>query len=203
MIKGLNKIIIFGCGGHSRSILDVLLDNDENIDLAFADPNAEKDEKINGFSVFKKYEICCEKIFFAIGDNAKRDELYRSYQNENIISIVSNRAYLSKTSKIGRGCFIGNHCHIGPEADVGANTIINTAAVVEHEVVIGKSCHIGPNATISGRCKIGDLVFIGVGATVKDSVSICSGVTVGAGGVVVKDIVEPGTYIGCPARRIK
>ena len=41
---------------------------------------------------------------------------------------------------------------------------------------------------------------IGVGAVVRDFVQIGSNIVVGAGAVVVKDLLEPGTYVGCPAR---
>jgi len=49
---------------------------------------------------------------------------------------------------------------------------------------------------------IGDRVFIGVGATVVDGITICADVTIGAGGVVIGDIIDPGTYVGVPVRRV-
>ena len=47
---------------------------------------------------------------------------------------------------------------------------------------------------------IGNSTWIGAGATVSNNVNICGECTIGAGAVVVKDITEPGTYIGVPAR---
>ena len=35
-----------------------------------------------------------------------------------------------------------------------------------------------------------------------NNVNICSGCKVGAGTVVVKDITEPGIYVGVPVRKI-
>jgi serine acetyltransferase len=34
-------------------------------------------------------------------------------------------------------------------------------------------------------------------------VKLCDDVVVGAGAVVARDIVEPGTYVGVPARRVR
>ena len=48
---------------------------------------------------------------------------------------------------------------------------------------------------------IGDNVLIGSNATILP-VDICSNVTIGAGAVVTKDITQPGTYVGNPARRV-
>jgi acetyltransferase-like isoleucine patch superfamily enzyme len=48
---------------------------------------------------------------------------------------------------------------------------------------------------------IGNRVSIGSNATIMP-VKICDDVVIGAGTVVTKDITEPGTYAGNPARRL-
>jgi sugar O-acyltransferase (sialic acid O-acetyltransferase NeuD family) len=203
MNESSGKTVIFGCGGHSRSVADVLLANDPRASLVFVDDNARDGEQLFDFEVCREYLLGDEGVFLGIGDNAERKRKLEEIGERNIISVISRTAYRGHRSTIGAGCFVGNFCHIGPAATIDRNTILNTASVIEHEVTIGAHCHIGPNATISGRCTIGDLVFVGVGATVKDFISICSNAMVGAGATVVKDIVEPGTYVGTPARRIK
>ena len=45
--------------------------------------------------------------------------------------------------------------------------------------------------------------MIGAGATVIEGLKITAGCMVGAGATVVDDLMEPGVYVGCPARRIK
>lgn len=198
-----NKIVIFGCGGHSRSVTDVLLSVDPVAELLFVDPQAREGEQLFGCEVRREYRLQGERFFLAIGDNATRRDKLAELGEQHLISIISPTAHRGYRSTVEAGGFVGHFCHIGPEAVIGKNTILNTASVIEHEVVIGAHCHIGPNATVSGRCKIGASVFVGVGATVKDYLSICSDVTIGAGATVVRDIVEPGTYVGTPARRIK
>lgn len=42
--------------------------------------------------------------------------------------------------------------------------------------------------------------WIGAGATVSNNITICNDVMIGAGAVVVKDIMEPGTYVGVPQK---
>ena len=198
-----DKIVILGCGGHSRSVADVVLSLNPHVQLVFVDDNARENEKIYGFDVFREYPVDNNKYFIAIGDNETRKSKLEQVGEKYIVSIISHRAHRGINSKIGAGCFVGNYCHIGPDAVVGKNTIINTASLLEHEVIVGDHCHIGPNATVSGRCIIGDLVFVGVGATIIDKVTICSNVIIGAGATVVKDISEPGIYVGTPTRRIK
>ncbi len=74
--------------------------------------------------------------------------------------------------------------------------------MIEHEVQIGSHSHVGPNASISGRTVIGDQVMIGVGACVVDNITICSNTIIGANSTVIRSISEPGTYVGCPARKV-
>ena len=47
--------------------------------------------------------------------------------------------------------------------------------------------------------RIGSNVSIGSNATILP-VNICDNVVIGAGSVVTKDIVKPGTYVGNPAK---
>lgn len=202
------KVVILGCGGHARSVADVLLDLRADVTLVFVDENARPGERILGrvvhpYADLQRPELLDHAVVPAAGDNARRHALFAMFPDRNMISVVSRRAYVSGFATVGRGCFVGNYAHVGPEAVVGDGTIVNTAAVVEHETVLGVGCHVGPRAVVCGRCRIGDRVFLGAGATVRDGVTIGSDVVVGAGGVVTADLPEPGVYVGCPARRIR
>jgi sugar O-acyltransferase (sialic acid O-acetyltransferase NeuD family) len=199
-----NQINIIGCGGHARSVADILLSNTKDTSIVFIDSSAHANEKIVGYPVLANKEISNnEKTFIAIGDNQERYQYFSKHSAFNYINIISSKAYISPFAKIQSGIFIGNFVHIGPEASIGPFTILNNGAIIEHEVTIGAFSHIAPNVAISGRCHIGDQVFVGVGATIKNNVRICSNVIIGAGSTVIHDITEPGTYIGTPAKRIK
>ena len=56
---------------------------------------------------------------------------------------------------------------------------------------------------INGDSKIGSQCFIGSGAIIGHSVNICDYAIIGCGTVVIRDITEPGTYVGNPVKRIK
>ena len=74
---------------------------------------------------------------------------------------------------------------------------------------IGKNCRLLEGVVImadSGShdaAVVGDNCFFGIGAKVVGAVRIADDVAVGAGAVVTKDILEPGTtWAGVPARKI-
>ena len=48
---------------------------------------------------------------------------------------------------------------------------------------------------ISGHVHIHSYCFIGVNATIRDSITIAQGTLIGAGAVIMKDTVEKGVYL--------
>lgn len=122
-------------------------------------------------------------------------------------------------SKVGDNCFIGPFVEIQKCVTIGNNTKIQSHAFVCELVSIGDHCFVGHGVmfindlfseggpALGDRSKwkqtnIGNHVSIGSNATILP-VTICDHVVVGAGAVVTKDIIEPGTYIGNPARKLK
>src|SRR5262249_20302521 len=89
---------------------------------------------------------------------------------------------------------------INPNTKIGVHSIINTGAIIEHDNHIGDFVHVSPNATLCGTVSVGNGTHIGASVTVKNNISICGDCKIGIGAAVVKDIVEPGTYVGVPAR---
>lgn len=199
-----NNYIILGCGGHARSVADIILSNDSTSNIVFVDKNARNGEKIYNFPVLNDFSIIKNKenIVLGIGDNKTRKELYNIYE-KYIISLFSKNTYFGYDCKIGNGTFITDNVHLGPSVSIGKGCIINTHAVLDHEVSVGDFSHISVNATLCGKVKVGNNVFVGAGAVIKDGISICDDVIIGAGAVVIKNIVEKGTYVGCPAKKIK
>lgn len=196
-------ITILGCGGHAKSVADIILRNDESTKLLFVDENALPDEKIWGFKVIKPNENSYPVNFIAVGDNKKRELHFNSFDKKHLINVISHYAYLGRNTNLGIGTMVGDFSKIGPEVEVGTNSIINTATVIEHETKVGNNCHVAPSACVCGRVKIGNNVFVGAGATIIDKVEICSNVIIGAGSVVIENIIESGIYLGVPARRMK
>ena len=102
--------------------------------------------------------------------------------------------------RIGTAVFDGAVVNAG--VVTGPTCVVNTNATVEHDCRFGTNVHIAPGATVSGGVTIGDHTFIGAGTVVIHGIRIVEGCMIGAGAVVTKDLTEPGTYVGTPARRV-
>ena len=204
-----DTIYIFGCGGHARSIVNAIKGAEENKDLILVDPNCREGERILGCRTlledifWKEQQNRMFEFVVGIGDNQKRRQMYERAIQEGGIprKVFSRSATFGLECKVGKGVFVAEKAYLGPEVEVGNNAIINTGCVVEHETRIGSHTHIAPGSIICGRCRIGDNVFLGAGSTVIDGKVVVDDVVIGAGSVVVRDILEKGTYIGCPARK--
>ena len=84
-------------------------------------------------------------------------------------------------------------------------------------VIVNPKARIGKNCQIHGNCCIGNLrpdsqdspvigddVDIGQGAQILGSIQIADGIKIGAGAVVIKDVLTPGvTVVGIPGRVVE
>ena len=144
--------------------------------------------------------------------------------NSNISQVINikrgkNFTYVAPINmygvEVGDDVFIGPFCEIQKDVIVGSNVRIQSHSFICENTYIGDdtfSAHgvmftndkfadgqLSKNylpTYIGKRCRIGSNVTL-------LPVKICDDVTIGAGSVVTKDIVEPGIYAGNPARRIK
>jgi UDP-N-acetylbacillosamine N-acetyltransferase len=200
-------LVIFGFGGHARSVAAVALASGVR-SLLFVDENANENENFLGFPVIRELDgplLEGWSCIPGVGDNLRRKSQVERAQLAHwpLAKVIAKNATIDADAGIAEGCFVGHHAHIGPCAQVGKGCIINTGAIIEHEAVVGDFSHVSVNAVLAGRSKIGSLVFVGVGAHIIDGVSVSDGVTIGAGAAVVNSLCLPGRYAGLPARRLE
>jgi acetyltransferase-like isoleucine patch superfamily enzyme len=119
------------------------------------------------------------------------------------------------------GCTLLDDVFVGPFVEIQNDVIIrNKTRIQSHtficsNVSIGEDCFIGHGVMFTNdkfinrklskdflKTVVGNKVYIGSNTTILP-VSICDDVVIGAGSVVTKNIIEPGTYAGNPAKRLK
>lgn len=199
----MNRLIIIGAGGHGKVIADAALKNGYT-NICYIDDHATGD--VMGFPIIgtsadiEHLNDGSTDFIIGIGNNAVRKTIAETY-NVNWVSIIHPSAQIAFHTEIGKGTVVMANAVVNVCATVGEHCIINTGAIVEHDNVIENYAHISPNAALGGTVRIGSLTHVGIGATVKNNTEICSDCTIGAGAVVVKNIKEPGTYVGVPIRK--
>ncbi|HYD61499.1 MAG TPA: acetyltransferase [Noviherbaspirillum sp.] len=199
-------LVIFGFGGHARSVADIALATGYK-EFLFIDDNARAGETFLGHPVLRQLPGAFPEgwsCFAASGDNRTRARQIASILESGwpLVTLIAPTASIGAGAAIGTGSIVAHHAHVGPMAKVGSGAIINTGAIVEHECIVGDFVHVSVNATAAGRSSLGDFVFLGASATVIDGTSVGREIIVGAGSLVVRDLEAPGTYIGVPAKRL-
>lgn len=197
------KIVIIGAGGHGKVVANIAKLNDYK-EILFLDDSGTKDANIVGTTEdivnYKDYDF-----IVAIGNNQIRkkftDNLFE--QSFKVVNLIHPTAVIDETVMIGLGSVVMANAVINAYAKLGKGCIVNTSATVDHDDVIEDYVHICPGVHIAGTTTIGYEAWIGIGASVINNVSIAPKCMIGAGTVVVRDIVESGTYVGITARRIK
>ena len=118
-------------------------------------------------------------------------------------NLIHKFSYVAKTVEMGQGNFIGAGVVLAPNVKLGDFNFVNRSVSIGHGTEILHFNHFGPGCTVAGECKIGNRNFLGVQSAIINNVTIKDDITVGAGGIVIKDILESGTYAGVPARKLK
>lgn len=213
MKKDDKKIGIFGIGGFGREVLCCILDSHKQfqnkpsdyIDF-FVSDQYYKERDVLGIRVLKESEFNPDthKLIIAVGDTQLRRQIVQRFpDNTEYAKIIHPSAVISKWIEIGDGSIITAGVILTCQIKIGKHAHLNLHTTVGHDCTIGDYLTAAPGAKISGGCHISDNVYLGSNCVIKDKVSIVENVIIGMGGVVTKDIIDSGVYVGSPAKKIR
>ena len=195
----MDKILLIGAGGHARSCIDVLEEENQYEIAGLIEKGESLSNESLGYSVIgtdddlKVLRQQYKNALITIGQikiPKIRVKLYLLLKklDYTLPVIISPHAYVSKHAQIGEGSIVMHGVIINANAKVGNNCIINNSALIEHDAVIGDHCHIATGAIINGEVSVGNETFIGSGALTRQAISIGENCVIGAGEVLKNDI---------------
>lgn len=181
MIK--ETIILIGGGGHCRSVIDVIEQENKYEIIGIIDVKENIAKKVLGYSIIgcdedleEVFQTCKNAIITTghIKSNSLRIKLFDNLKKIgfNLPTIISPFAYVSTHSQIGEGTIIMHHAFVNANVSIGVNCIINTKALIEHDVILGDNCHISTSSVINGGVVVKDNTFFGSNATSKQGIKI-------------------------------
>ena len=177
------EILLVGGGGHCKSVIDVIEQEDKYIIAGIIDKPELVGQDILGYKIigsdndlkqlFKIYKYALVTVG-QIKSSAIRLKLFNLLESIGFTlpTIISPLAYLSKHSIIDRGTVVMHHALINAGATVGANCIINSKSLIEHDATIGNHCHISTATVINGGVVVKSNSFIGSNSTSKEYIEI-------------------------------
>lgn len=206
------RYCIYGTGGFGREVLACLTDmyattdyKTEEIAVFMVADEYYTEPKVMGLTVIKESDFSPElyEVVVAIGDPQTRKKVVEKLPKETkYTSIVHPSAVISKWVEVGEGSIITAGTIITCNIRIGRHAHLNLHTTIGHDCIIGDYFTTAPAANISGNCIFEECVYFGTNSSARQGVKICSNVTIGMGGVVVKSIEESGIYIGNPLRKL-
>lgn len=207
-----NRLILVGGGGHCKSVIEAAESAGYQI-LGVLDLPEEVGKEVLSTKVIGTDDdilAYVDKAEFVITvgfikNPAIRIKLYNKIKEAGgkLATVIASTAYVSKYAEIGEGTVVLHQAFVNAGAKVGKNVILNTMTDVDHDAVIGDFTHLSAGVLVAGEAKVGDRCFCGIGSTIQHTRTVTSDVILGAGTLVVKDISEPGVYIGSPAKLLR
>ncbi|RDH81545.1 MAG: acetyltransferase [endosymbiont of Galathealinum brachiosum] len=191
----MKKIVLIGGGGHCKSCIDVIEQENLYEIVGILDKKELIGEKISGYQYIgtdddiERLTKKGNEFLITVGQIKtvsirKRINRILEVNNSSLANVVSPRAYVSRKAKIGRGTIIMHDALINAAVTIGDNCIINSKALIEHEVIIGDFCHISTCAAVNGGAKIGQGTFFGSNAVCKEGAEIGCDSFIKAGEVI-------------------
>jgi serine acetyltransferase len=137
-------------------------------------------------------------LIFRVGQlvhrRGRRDPLFCLWRIADLLYLRALLgAELSPTAEVGPGLAIP---HAARGVVLGHHVTIGRNSMIFHRVTIGRD---GP----SEPPRLGDDVYVGVGACILGPVAVGAGARVGANAVVIRDVPERAIVFGVPARVVK
>jgi sugar O-acyltransferase (sialic acid O-acetyltransferase NeuD family) len=203
------KLLIIGASGHGKVVADIALRMNRWQCVAFLDDDitltSSMGLKVLGTSNNVSEFIDEYEVFVGVGNNATRQKIQEMLElvGAKIPVLIHPNAVVGNQVKIGVGTAVMAGAIINCCTKIGKGCIVNTSSTIDHDNNIEDFVHISPGAHLAGTVYVGKGSWLGIGSVVSNDINITTDCQVGAGSVVVKDITEPGIYVGAPVRRIR
>ena len=209
----MTSMLILGAGGHAKVVAETALASCLTSSVAFLDDRCSGPEKLStilGWPVLGPLAQALDPntseqystAVVAIGHSLTRLRWINNLHiaGYNLPILIHPTAWVSPSAQIGRGSVVFAQAAVQAQVSIGAGNIINTGSIIDHDTHVDDGVHICPRASLAGQVRVGPGSWIGIGASVIQSICIGSDVTVGAGAAVVSDLPDGVTACGVPAR---
>ena len=190
------KKVLIGNGGHTR---EVIAQMGVNL-LRFVD-----DQYVDKDSLpLSQFDPTKYIAMVAVANSKDRyDIIQRLPKETKFFTFIHPTVLLMDNIEIGEGSFIGAYSILTTNIKIGKHAILNRGNHIGHDCKIGDYFSAMPGAIVSGDVTVNDLVYMGNNSSIREKLSVHSLSTIGMNSAVVKNIEEPGVYVGCPTKKIK
>ncbi|MHB0987923.1 MAG: NeuD/PglB/VioB family sugar acetyltransferase [Bellilinea sp.] len=201
-----NGLIIYGGGGHGKSLVDLVRLLDTYRVVGIVDDGLPAGAEVLGVPVLGGSAVL-EELYArglrlavnavgGIGNLAPRLKVFERLAQVGFgfPTLIHPTAMVEASAQLGAGVQVFAHAYIGSAAQVGFGCIVNTGAIVSHDCALADIVNISPGAMLAGSVRVGERTLIGMGVTVNLDVEVGAGARIG-NGATVKSAVPAGGVV--------
>lgn len=115
-------------------------------------------------------------------------------------TFIHRTAVVDSSSTIGAGCYIAPFVIVASNSEIGDDCLICPYCLISHRVTVGQGVLMQPYAMIAGSSSVGNYCRFNVRSVLLDQLHMVDRAELGASSMATKDLLEPGYYLGSPAR---
>jgi sugar O-acyltransferase (sialic acid O-acetyltransferase NeuD family) len=204
------RVLIFGAGDIAR-LAHYYLTNDSPHEVVgfVVDRGFRTHETLFGLAVLEADDAYARfppgecAMFVALSYNrmnrTRAEKFYAAKERGySLVSYVSSRCTYLAPEPPGENAFILEDNTVQPFVRIGHNVTLWSGNHIGHDSVIDDHCFLTSQVVVSGNCHIKPYCFIGVNATLRNSIVVAEQTLIGAGAVIMKNTQPKGVYL--PAR---
>src|SRR6266849_4020894 len=203
----MSELVIVGSGVTARMAHHYFTRDSEHKVIAFTvDQQYLNDDSFLGLplvnldEVVESYPPDNYQMFVALGyagmNQLRAAKYYQAKEfGYQLVSYVSSRCTFLTDNPVGDNCFILEDNTIQPFVKIGNDITLWSGNHIGHDSVIEDHCFLASHIVVSGYVRIREYCFIGVNATLRNSITIAPETLIGAGAIIMKDTEEKGVYL--------
>ena len=113
----------------------------------------------------------------------------------SLVSYVSSRCSYLTDSQPGDNCFILEDNTVQPFVRIGNNVTLWSGNHIGHDSTIDDHVFVTSHVVISGNVRVSSFCFLGVNATLRNSIVLAPETLVGAGAAIMKNTKPKSVYV--------
>ena len=162
-----NNLLILGAGGYGHVVREIAEDSGIFDKIDFLDDSSPL--AIGKFGDAEKFLKGYPNAVVALGNAELRLGYIEKLRAAGfqIPAIISPKAYVSKSAKIGNGTIVEPFSAINANSEVGIGVLLRCGSVIDHNAKVGDFCYIDCGVVVKANNSVGFKMKIAANSVVE------------------------------------
>lgn len=161
-----NNLLILGAGGYGHVVREIAEDSGIFDKIDFLDDSSPL--AIGKFGDAEKFLKGYPNAVVALGNAELRLGYIEKLRAAGfqIPAIISPKAYVSKSAKIGNGTIVEPFSAVNANSEVGIGVLLRCGSVIDHNAKVGDFCYIDCGVVVKANNSVGFKIKIAANSVV-------------------------------------